>query len=190
MSAFLPYVSSFSDAWDTQEPFEMVIAYEDLHAREQVSRLCERIEEQVGGQYQLQCSWWDLEDLGNVAFRKQAAAAASGAAMVILSLSSDDTLPEYTNAWIASWVPKKEEGKSALVVLINKQPSFPLTDWPVRTYLQNVARQARMDFFFHAADTVPELPCSLHGMRQRAERITPVLRESMAPRYARSANQL
>jgi hypothetical protein len=177
MSNFLPCGPSFSEPWQTQEPFELVIAYQDVDAREQASRLCARLEAQVGGQNQFQISWWDLDDFGNSLILNEAAATTARADMVIVALSSADTLPEHAHEWIASWVSRKEEGKSALVALINKNPESLQSAWTVRAFLQNVARQACMDFFYHAAESTPDLPCSLFNAR-RTELITPRMRRA------------
>jgi hypothetical protein len=182
MSAFL-YSSSTPDDCETQSPFGLVVAYQDSATREQAARLCTRLQEQVRGEYNFQSTWWSLEDLADPSLRHEAATSAAHADMIILSLSTGQALPANTNPWIESWVSQKEDRKSALVALINKHPPLPQTVWPVRSYLQTVAHEARMDFFFHAAESTPDLPYSLHAIHQRAELITPVLQESLTPRF-------
>ncbi len=183
MSARLPYDPSAFPTWDPKFPFDLAIAYQDAPTRERAEQLYQRLFDQLEGEYDFQVNWWRLDELAEASLRDRAADAAARADMIILSLRANHELEPVTNAWIEVWLALKEDRKSALVALIY-QPGFAHEAvGSVRDYLQTVARLGRMDFFFHAADWTPELPYSLHAIRERAHTITPALEESLTPRF-------
>jgi hypothetical protein len=183
MSARLPYERCYSN-WEPKFPFDMVIAYQDPATRTRAERLYASLNEQLETEYDFQSKWWGLHEFASVRLREEAADAAARADMVILALRTGQELPPEANLWIEDWLARKEERVSALVTLMHPTPHAPEEVWPVRSYLQTVARLGRMDFFFHSTETVPDLPYSLVGIRARARAITPVLEESLTPRYA------
>ena len=165
MSAKFDLLSSPLNSLNINYSFELAIVHEDEPAR----RLAVQLYDNLYGQLSRECyfthSCWSLEELSEAWKLEEASAAAARADMVVLALNAGRELPALMSVWIESWVAQKEWRKSALVVLVGNRPAPSAPDfWPVRGYLQKVAQMARMDFFFHAAESAPELPYSLLGM--------------------------
>jgi hypothetical protein len=138
--------------WEPKHPFDLVVAYEDTPTRNRAMQLYDHLAQQLLEDYDFQCSWWKLEHLRDRGLREESADAAADANMIILSLRGDRELPTVFKPWVESWLTRKDNHKSALVVLIGDQAG-PKTDAAsLQTYLQQIARRAKMDFFAHKFD--------------------------------------
>jgi hypothetical protein len=169
--------------WEPKCPLDLVVAYEDSFTRDRALQLYDQICKQLLDEYDFQCSWWKLEYLQSRTLFEQAADAATSANMVILSLRAGEEIPSLAAEWIDSWVPRKEQRKSALVVLIAEGDARANGSSGVQNSLRAVARKAGMDFFFHMPQcpsdkTSAEKPrYSRETISQRAATVTPVLEE-------------
>jgi hypothetical protein len=156
----------------------LVIAYDDATTRSRAVHLHDHLSQQLLDDYDFQCSWWRIEHLHNPHLSEQAADAAANANMVILSVRGDRALPPAFKAWLPRWLARKGTQKSALVVLISTAGQPTEESRRLQAYLQQVARQARMDFFAHAYPLPKvETDYSVQGLARRAEALTPLLED-------------
>lgn len=162
--------------WEPKFPFDLVVAYEDTPTRNRALLLYDRLSEQLADDYDFQCTWWKFDHLCSHTLREQAADAAGAANMVIMSLRSGLMLPPMAKIWIDTWLSRKEIRKSALVGLIGeRQQSDPATP-PVVTYLERIARKAKMDFFVHRFEAAMQREeYSLDTITERARKVTPLM---------------
>jgi hypothetical protein len=164
--------------WDPKYPFDLVVAYEDTPTRNRAFQLYDHIAQQLLGDYDFQCSWWKFDHLHDPAVCEQAADAAANANMVILSLRGDKDLPPVFKAWLQGWASRRDNHKSALVMLCGGSEQSDGAR-RLQAYLHQVARQAKMDFFantFELPKIDPPL-YSLEALQRRAETVTPLLEE-------------
>lgn len=167
-----------SARWEPKFPFDLVIAYDDAATRSRAVQLYDHLAQQLLDDYDFQCSWWRIEHFHNPTLSQQAADAAANANMVILSLRGDRPLPPPFKAWLPTWLDQKGGQKSALVVLLSAEDQPTEEARRLQSYLQQVARQARMDFFAHAYALPREeraAAYTLETVAQRAQTVTPLL---------------
>lgn len=138
--------------------FQVVAAYDDLPSRNRALHLYHRIEMQLGRDYLFECSWWRFDHLCESLLREQAADEAAKANMIILSLRDAPDLPQGPRAWIDSWLPRRGVQKAALVALVAGQGPREESKAPLLPSIENVAREAQMDFFLHWVE--PDAPKS------------------------------
>ncbi len=162
--------------WEPKYPFDLVLTYEDTATRNQAMQLYDHLAQNLLDDYDFQCSWWRLGLLRDPVLLDQAGDAAADANMLILALRSGDALSESARKWIETWVPRKDDRKSALVALIGGNEPADRAPSAVQLYLQRIARVAKMDFFAHTFDLESEKPrYSVDSITERARRVTPVL---------------
>ena len=167
-----------SARWEPKFPFDLVIAYDDTATRSRAVQLHDHLAQQLTDDYDFQCSWWRLEHLHNPHLSEQAADAAADANMVILSVRGDRPLPPAFKAWLPRWLARKGSQKSALVVLMSTAGLPTEESRRLQSYLQQVARQARMDFFAHVYPLPKaEAGYTVEGLARRAEMVTPLLED-------------
>jgi hypothetical protein len=164
--------------WEPKFPFDLVVAYEDTTTRDRAMRLYDHLAQQLLDDYDFQVCWWKLDHLENPKLCEQAADAAAGANMVILSLRDDRDLPGAFHRWIDVWVSRKDNRKSALVLLLGAKGHATDDARQLQTRLQQLARQAKMDFFAHAYELPePDLASAADSLARRARTVTPLLEE-------------
>jgi hypothetical protein len=164
--------------WEPKFPFDLVVAYEDHETRNRALQLYDHLAQQLLDDYDFQCSWWKLDHLRNPTLWEQAADAATDANMVMLSVRGEEELRSDLKAWLESWLERRDDHKSALVVLLEGRDDGRVRG--AQTYLQNVARRAKMDFFAHTFETSKnEIVLTPETILQRAETVTPFLEEIM-----------
>lgn len=161
--------------WEPKFPFDLVVAYEDHPTRDRAMLLYDRIAQQLLDDYDFQCAWWKLDHLREPSLLDQAVDDAIQANMIIVSLHAGGTLPHPALQWASAWAPNKAGNKSALVALIS---GALVAGGPVQgrqAHLQRIARQARMDFFVHAAESNGIAIYEPLDLEERASTITPFL---------------
>jgi hypothetical protein len=162
--------------WEPKFPFDLVIAYEDRATRDRAMLLYDRIAQQLLDDYDFQCAWWKLDHLREPSLMEQAIDDAVQANMIIISLHAGKELPPSATDWLDAWAPNKIGNKSALVALLSMSGQSTGHAHGRQACLQRVARQARMDFFLHYADSNcrPQV-YSAEYIHERARAVTPLL---------------
>ena len=169
MSKTAPTFGTESSLWEPKLPFDLVVAYEDTHTRNRALHLYDHLAQGLLDDYDFQCGWWKFEHLTNTTLNQQAADAAAEANMVVLSLQARKQLLPLHKAWIEEWLPRRDNRKSALVVLIGGTDNMERESAPLLAELQLAARLGRMDFFTHAFDlTAPQRQASVQQITDRA----------------------
>lgn len=142
--------------WEARYPFDLVITYEDPPTRQRALHLYDRLAQQLLDEYDFQCAWWKADRLLNPALCQQAAEAAARAQMIILSVRADQPLSAAIQGWLQRWLHLRGSHKTALVALLNSSGRGPEQVPRLRAQLQQLARQARADFFAHTYELAEE----------------------------------
>jgi len=137
---------------ETRTLFQVVAAYDDAPARDRAVNLFHRLKRQLGRDYELECSWWRLDHLREALLLQKASDEATQANMIILSLRETPELPQSSQAWIRSWVPRRGSQKAALVALVAGEKRQSKSEAPLLPSLESVAKDAQMDFFLQWFD--------------------------------------
>jgi hypothetical protein len=139
-----------ASAWEPKYPFDLVVTYEDTETRNHAMQLYDHLAQNLLDDYDFQCTWWRFDLFRNPVLRTQAAEAAAEANMIIICLRSGNTMPPLAKAWIETWLPRRDERKSALVSLVGDVAWNQRDFCDVNVYLHKIARVAKMDYFSHA----------------------------------------
>jgi len=165
--------------WEAKYPFDLVVAYEDTFTRQRALQLYDHLAQQLLNDHNFQCSWWKFDDLQNATLRSRAADAAATANMVILSIRMQPEISPLHRSWLESWIPRRDNSsKAALVALIAGNGKTGNETAPMLAFLQNAARQGRMDFFTQGFDSTQSKQDSLvDQITERASVVTPIMHQ-------------
>ena len=164
--------------WEPKFPFDLVVAYEDTFTRQRALQLYDHLAQQLLNDYDFQCSWWKFDHLQNATLRSRAADAAAEANMIILSVRAQPEILPLHRAWLEDWIPRRDNSKAALVALIAGNGKPGNEAGPMLAFLQNAARQGRMDFFTQGFDsTQPKQDSLVDQITKRASTVTPVMHQ-------------
>jgi hypothetical protein len=120
----------------------VVIAYEDLETGKRAMKTYEYMVEQLGGQCLFANQMWKFDVLAVPKLNEIAAKDAAAADIIFVSAHEGRELPKAVKSWIDLWLSYKTQA-SALVGLFGAES----VNTPVRSYLQEVARRAKIAFF-------------------------------------------
>jgi len=174
--------------WEPKFPFDLVVAYADRATRARALQLYDHLAGQLLDDYDFKCAWWKFDHLGDPALREHAVDDAADANMIVLSVQGQKDLPALGKAWIEDWLPRRDNRKSALVALVAADEPEAANQGLI-SYLQSVARVARMDFFTHAfGQEKRAATVAMERLTARASIVTPMLEEILqrripAPRW-------
>ena len=164
--------------WEPKYPFDLVVAYEDTVTRNRALHLYDHLAQELLDDYDFQCSWWKFDHLTDPTLREQSADSAAEANMIILSLHAHREMPPNHQAWIESWLPRRDGRKSALVTLVTGSEMPERDSTPMLTYLHRVAREGKLDFFPHGFDLPrAQRELSAHQIAEEARVVTPMVPE-------------
>ena len=120
----------------------VVIAYEDLETGKRAMKTYEYMVQQLGDQCLFANQMWKFDVLAVPKLKEIAAKDAAAAEIIIVSAHANRELPTAVRDWIELWLAHKTEA-SALVGLFDANT----IENPIRTYLTEVARRAKIEFF-------------------------------------------
>jgi hypothetical protein len=120
----------------------VVIAYEDLETGKRAMKTYEYMVQQLGDQCLFANQMWKFDVLAVPKLKEIAAKDAAAAEIIIISAHEGRELPNEVKAWIEMWLAYRTEA-SAIVGLFAGQSETN----PVRSYLEEIARRAQIEFF-------------------------------------------
>ena len=153
---FLPLDSTEAES---NPAFNVLIAYEDFETGKHAKKTYDFLHENLGRECNLANQMWKFDVLSIPKLREIAVKDAAMADIIIIS-SHGGELPEQVTKWVESWLL---QGSSALalVALFEKAEDSIGGPLSARTYLADVARRGRMEFFAQ--------PDEWPGRRSRSE---------------------
>ena len=145
-----------TDSSASDDPIQILIAYEDLLAGQRAVSLFSRLGGAAARELTCRPRLWRFDWLADPDWAKCAVAEAEGAVIIVLSTSSRAGLPDFVREWLRGALQKKRGGAAALVALLGTAHPGSIAPASVLRFLQNTAKAAGLDFF--APDTERELP--------------------------------
>jgi hypothetical protein len=127
---------------EVNSALNVVIAYEDLETGKRAIKTYEYMVEQLGDQCLFSNQMWKFDVLMVPKLKDIAAKDAAAADIIIVSAHEGKPLPNEVKAWMETWLSYKSQA-SALVGLFGNES----VNRPVRDYLAEVARRAKIEFF-------------------------------------------
>jgi hypothetical protein len=120
----------------------VVIAYEDLETGKRAMKTYDYMVEQLGDQCLFTNQMWKFDVLSVPKLKEIAAKDAAAAEIIIVSAHEGKQLPAEVKGWVETWLSYKTQ-TAALVGLFGAES----VENPVRNYLAEVAKRAKIDFF-------------------------------------------
>src|SRR6185437_2670338 len=145
----------------TQAPrFEVALVYQDLptglRARQFLNHVVDHC--QLAAEFSL--TLWKLEMFHLPEICEQAAAAASAAALVVLSLRGDIGLESDTENWLMQWISHRQDEECALAVLIDCDMQRLDSVGQTLFRLQDMTRASQVRLFVGFMPATPAAPIS------------------------------
>lgn len=125
----------------------VVVAYEDQTTGRRALDAYKRLIRRLGDQIDFHTDIWKFEALQDPHTRRHAIHSASLADVIMLSAHGQQFLPPQVRDWIDGWPVKQPDQPKALVGLLDAHPHGKDVPSPVVKYLEQAARERRMDFF-------------------------------------------
>lgn len=94
---------------------EVFVLYEDRATGLRAKRALDLVQALLGNQFVLQSSFWRFDLFGEPAFRREAANAAVGADMVLLSAHGHEEMPEAASNWLERWFERQSGEPPAII---------------------------------------------------------------------------
>lgn len=126
---------------------KVVIAYETAA----VAVRAKEMSVALAAELQSECDSWQMDLLAHPDLCRQAAAVAAEADMIIIAAGGAGEFPSHARNWIETWLPRKKNGPTALVVLLDEEGASLCKPPPFCVYLRQVAERGNMDFFCNAS---------------------------------------
>lgn len=126
--------------------FRLFVACEDQAALFQARKVEEQVRDICGDEINISDGVWSFALLRSAQLRKQAAAEAADADMIILSLAGRNELPADVKQMLEHLPTRSASGQAALVVLIGNAEDAIQPPSDLR-YLKELAEQRGLDFF-------------------------------------------
>jgi len=145
MQHTIAFIPSDSTEAESNPAFNVLIAYEDFETGKHAKKTYDFLQENLGRECSLTNQMWKFDVLSIPKLREIALKDAVMADIIIIS-SHGDELPGHVTKWIESWLM---EGTSALalVALFERREDSSRGQLGTRTYLADVAKRGRMEFF-------------------------------------------
>lgn len=131
--------------------FNVVIVYEDFAAGKHAKETYDYLVHQLGHDFEFVNQMWKFDLLENSKMRQLAVKDAAASDLIIVSTHGIGNLPDGVKAWINEWVQDKGNAM-ALVTLVDRPKDIFNEDVSIRTFLQEAARRAKVDFFAQPDD--------------------------------------
>ena len=142
MSAGLDFDVFGDKGGETTKRCGVVSIYEDLGSRDLLLHLCDALAWKFRDDLEFQFDWWRFKYLADPAIAMEAAQSAAQADLILLAAQSPE-LPVEVQKWFEGWLPKREAGDGALVLV---QPSPKGASQSLPAYLRLTAKRARLDY--------------------------------------------
>jgi len=135
-----------------EESLSVGVVYEDKLTHVRARHTYDYLLAHAGSEIEFQFSWWSFNLLQETRRAQDASRIAEAADLVIFSIRPGRELPPEVTAWIESWVARRAGRSGAIAALFSPPRAETAWDSGRRAYLQNVAKNARMDFLAHEAE--------------------------------------
>jgi hypothetical protein len=134
----------------------VVSIYEDLGGRDLLLQLCDSLVWKFKDEVDFQIDWCRFKYLADPEIAMEAAQMAAQADLILLAPQSSE-LPAYVQGWFEDWLPNREVADGALV-LVQPSPNGASQFLPLRYYLRQTAKRARLDYFSLSRPGLVDLP--------------------------------
>lgn len=124
----------------------VVIVYEDFAAGKHAQETYDYLVHHLENDFEFNNQMWKFDILGNPKMRQLAVKDTAASDLILVSTHGVGELPPEAKSWINEWLEDKGSAK-ALVALVDKPKDIFDEGTAIRSFLQEAARRADVDFF-------------------------------------------
>ena len=156
---------------------DALIVYDSLRSGKRAKELCDRLGQQVAPDSKLNLSFWSLSALQLLpAIARAAASEAEHAALLIVAVNGDKTLPRPVKSLLHTCARAIHAADGALVAQLHGILKMNAELCPAYGCLREIARHSGVRFFSEAVELPDnELDSSLEAIHERAQPNTTLL---------------
>ncbi len=163
---------------ETALSLNVVVAFEDFETGARAKSALDRVKDQLGMEAEMNLKLWKFGWLREPGVQRQAACDASEAVLIILSSHGRGEWPAPVKEWMATWHERRTDEPRALVALLDCEAGQEEATHPMLSYLQEIARRARLELFFRFFEPPPvALDSIFQKIWDRTEKSSVVLDE-------------
>ena len=163
--------------WNENQPFNIVIAYDNGQSARHAIRLVNALTGKFGREFEIQRDLWRFDALALPKMGWLASRSAASANILIVAAEGDGDLPAPVRAWLEEWSDNTRPGMAALAALLRERSPSEGSESATLRFLRELAERAGLEFF------AGEFPAT------RATSSTSLWFEPGAPPDARHASQ-
>jgi hypothetical protein len=159
-----------------EQPFEILVAYEDVSAGKRAKELCDRLNELVTPACAMRLGKFDM--LTFPAAMRLAAQTAAQCKMFIVTTHAGEELPRTVKGLLQVFVRNHRCASGAIVAqLLEDSPVPGGESEPVYSWLRRLTRRAGTDLFVQVAAVMSGVTSFVEHIQERATRQTTILNE-------------
>lgn len=132
---------------NSDQAFNVVIAYEDLPAGQRAMQIFSNLASDHGNDFILQPQPWRFDLLADPDWAEFAAGDALRADLLVISTSGGSDLPAHVRSWVTACLARKRGGSGAVVALLGTAGNMEDADSERLQFLQSAAEEAGLEFF-------------------------------------------
>jgi hypothetical protein len=157
----------FKDGHDPEitRTLNIITLFEDVATGKRGKQVYDYLENQLGQDFEFNHQIWKLDVLGTPSLRELAAKDVASADILIISIRGDRQLLPEVKSWLDVWVGERGS-PIALVALFDKKFKHSPSAIEIRSYLEEVSRSGRMDFFCEPIEQKEEEPVEATPQRR------------------------
>lgn len=136
---------------ESRPTLNVVIIYEDFAAGKHAKATYDYLVNQLGRDFEFSNQMWKFDVLGIPKMRQMAVKDAAASDLIIVSTHGVGELPAEVRLWVDEWAENKGHAR-ALVTLVDRPKDLFASDPSIRSYLEDSAKRANVDFFAQPDD--------------------------------------
>jgi hypothetical protein len=133
-------------------PVEIWIVYDNVPAGKGAKELCDRLQQQLGTDYELRVNPWNVAALEIPALARASILSANLPDLLIVAMDGQATLPPRVRSWISHCLRKTRATGSAIAVQFHDVLRMGKELAPAYDELKRIALEVQGDFFSEVAE--------------------------------------
>jgi hypothetical protein len=161
----------------------IAVGYQDTASLIKAIQFCDRIVQEYWEEFEIRCTWWKFGFLRHPQIFGGAVTAASEADLILLSLPTENKLPQPIEDWIDEWLERRHFRPGALVSLIPSDRKEDRTQVMLEGYFHEVASRGMMDYFPHSLKVLQKSENDLESFGVSSRLLDSLPEDQFTPRW-------
>ncbi|MGA2280327.1 MAG: hypothetical protein ABSG80_08505 [Verrucomicrobiota bacterium] len=150
--------------------------YDSVYTGKNAKGLCDRLQQHLGSEYELNISLWNLAALKISTLSQAIAKAAMQPGLLLIAVNGNESLPPFVRSWVSRVAHHARTADSAIVAQFHGILRMEQELAPAYSDLKRIAREASMGFFSETVESADSnLDDYIKEIHERATMRTSVL---------------